>query len=80
MFREKVKELMNQESITQKQLSELSGITEASISRYLTGERTPRIDIIINFAKALKVDPDYLIRNDEELNEKKRLISNVILC
>lgn len=71
MFREKVKELMNQENITQKQLSELSGITESSISRYLTGERTPRIDIIINFAKALKVDPDYLIRNDEELNEKE---------
>ena len=56
MFKEKVKELMNQQNITQKELAELSGITEASVSRYLSGERTPRIDIVINFAKALKVD------------------------
>ena len=43
MFKEKVKELMNQQNITQKELAELSGITEASVSRYLSGERTPRI-------------------------------------
>ena len=48
MFKEKVKELMNQQNITQKELAELSGITEASVSRYLSGERTPRIDIVIN--------------------------------
>jgi transcriptional regulator with XRE-family HTH domain len=71
MFREKVKELMNQENITQKELSELSGITESSISRYLNGERTPRIDIIINFAKALKVNPNYLICNDDDLSKKE---------
>ena len=67
MFKEKVKELMNQQNITQKELAELSGITEASVSRYLSGERTPRIDIVINFAKALKVDSSYLIYNDDEL-------------
>ena len=51
MFKDKVKELMESQNMTQKELSEKSGITEASISRYLNGERTPRIDIIINFAK-----------------------------
>ena len=71
MFKEKVKELMNQQNITQKELAELSGITEASVSRYLSGERTPRIDIVINFAKDLKVDSSYLIYNDDELREKE---------
>ena len=67
---QKVKELMNKRNINQKQLSELSGITEASISRYLAGERTPRIDIITNFARVLDVEVDYL------LDEQKDIISD----
>lgn len=69
MFKDKVKELMKTQNMTQKDLSIKSGITEASISRYLNGERTPRIDIIINFAKALKVDVDFLISEDEEMKD-----------
>ena len=34
-WQEKVKQLMNNQGINQKKLSQLSGITEASISRYL---------------------------------------------
>lgn len=61
---EKVKKLMSEKGFNQKKLSEKSGITEPSISRYLKGERTPRIDIVVNFAKALDVDINYLL--DEE--------------
>lgn len=57
----KVKKLMEEQRINQKQLSERSGITEPSICRYLKGERIPRIDIIINFAKALNVSIEYLL-------------------
>ena len=71
MFREKVRVLMEQKGMTQKNLSRLSGITEASISRYLNGDRNPRIDIVINFAKALNVSPQYLIEDDQlSLKEK----------
>ena len=45
----KVKQLMAAKGMNQKQLSQLSGITEASVSRYLKGERTARLDIIVNF-------------------------------
>lgn len=69
MFKDKVKELMESQNMTQKELSEKSGITEASISRYLNGERTPRIDIIINFAKVFKVDVDFLISDDDEIKD-----------
>ena len=71
MFGEKVKELMASQNMTQKQLADESHITEASISRYLNGERTPRIDIIINFAKVFKVDVEYLIRDDEEIKNRE---------
>lgn len=57
----KVKTLMDQKGMNQKELSEKSGITESSVCRYLKGDRTPRIDIIINFAKALDVNVDYLL-------------------
>lgn len=67
-WQEKVKQLMNNQGINQKKLSQLSGITEASISRYLNGERAARLDIIINFAKALNVTTEYLLNDDEETN------------
>jgi transcriptional regulator with XRE-family HTH domain len=51
-------------------LSQLSGITEASVSRYLKGERKARIDIIVNFAKALNVTTEYLLNEDEEIGIK----------
>ena len=69
-WQEKVKELMKNQGINQKRLSQLSGITEASISRYLKGERTARLDIIINFAKALNVTTEYLLNDDEETELK----------
>ena len=61
IWQEKVKNVMKEKNITQKQLSKLSGIAESSISRYLNGEKSVRTDIIINFAKALDVTADYLL-------------------
>lgn len=69
-WQEKVKQLMSDKGITQKKLSQLSGITEASVSRYLRGDRTARLDIIINFAKALNVTTEYLLNEDEETEIK----------
>lgn len=69
-WQEKVKELMKNQGINQKKLSQLSGITEASISRYLKNERTARLDIIINIAKALNVTTEYLLNDDEETDLK----------
>ena len=65
-WQEKVKQLMQEQNINQKQLSQRSGITEASVSRYLKSERTARIDIIVNFAKALNVTTEYLLNDDDE--------------
>lgn len=57
----KVLDLMNERNINQKQLSKLSGIHESSISRYLHSGQKPRIDVVVNIAKALQVDTGYLL-------------------
>ena len=67
-FTKRVKSILEEKKITQKQLSQLSGIAEASICRYLRGDCEPRLDIVANIAKALDVSEAYLIG---ETNEKK---------
>jgi len=64
-WNKKVIKLMELKNMNQKELSKKSGITEASISRYLNGERVPRTDIIINFAKALEVNVEYLLEDQK---------------
>lgn len=63
---ERIRMLMEGKNLSQKELANLSGITEASISKYLSGERTPRIDVVVNLANALGVTTDELIGNDIE--------------
>lgn len=65
--------LMEERHLTQKELANLSGITEASMSKYLSGERTPRVDVIVNLANALHVTTDELIGHDIE-DDKMDLI------
>ncbi len=66
VWREKVTNLMTERGINQKQLSQLSGITESSISRYLHSSQRPRMDIVVNIAKALHVETEYLLDDDEK--------------
>ena len=67
-WNDKVKQLLDSKNWDQKKLSEKSGITESSVSRYLRGDRQPRMDIIVNFAKALDVTTEFLLEDDEECN------------
>jgi transcriptional regulator with XRE-family HTH domain len=60
-FEERVHQLMVQYGLNQKELSQLSHITEASMSKYLSGQRTPRVDVIVNLAKALDTTTDDLL-------------------
>lgn len=68
-WKEKVIDLMTTKNINQKDLSRLSGITETSISRYLNGNQRPRIDVLLNFARALEVNVDYLLEDDKHPQE-----------
>ena len=62
---ERIRMLMEQRGLSQKELANLSNITEASLSKYLSGERTPRIDILLNIARALNVSIDLLLGGEK---------------
>lgn len=71
-FNERIRMLLEEQHLSQKDLAQKAGITEASMSKYLSGERTPRIDVVVNLANALGVTADELIGNEIE-NDKMNL-------
>lgn len=68
-FKKRVKELMLRDGISQKELASLSGISESSISRYLSGDLKPRMDILTNIAKVFNVSTSYLVGENDQLNK-----------
>ncbi|MCF0113692.1 MAG: helix-turn-helix transcriptional regulator [Bacilli bacterium] len=63
-FTDRMRTLMQKKGLTQKQLATITEITEPSLSKYLSGERTPRVDVIVKLANALETTVDYLLGND----------------
>lgn len=63
---ERIARLMKEAGFTQKELAQVTGVTEAAISRYLKDEREPKAEVIANLATALNTTSDYLIRGQEE--------------
>lgn len=53
--------LMEEKDLTQIELANLIGTTNVTISRYISGERKPRIEIVEEIAKVFDVSLDYLL-------------------
>jgi transcriptional regulator with XRE-family HTH domain len=60
-FSERLSLCMKQNGLNGAELSSISGVTTATISRYLNGLRVPTVDNIIQLADALNVSVDYLL-------------------
>ncbi len=54
-------ELLAEKGILQKELAEHIGVTPNTVSYYLSGDRCPDIDKLIEIAKYLNVSTDYLL-------------------
>lgn len=75
----KLKKLMAVRKINQKQLAVIMNSTEASVSRYLKGERFPRMDKLKALAEFFDVTTDYLVGLDPtEPRATDLRISNII--
>lgn len=53
--------LLEEKNITQRELADKINVTEVTISRYLSGERSPRIEIVNKIAEYFDVSIDYLL-------------------
>lgn len=58
---ERIAELLQKIGLTQRELAEQVGVTEVSMSRYISGDRTPKGPVIANIATALHTTSDYLL-------------------
>ena len=61
MVKNKIKELMIDKGVTQRDLANAIHINESAMSRYISGERTPRIDILTKLARFFDVSIEELI-------------------
>ena len=61
MFGENLKDIMKEVGITQRELADETGLTEACISYYVNGQRMPSVKAIINIGYALNCSEDDLI-------------------
>lgn len=59
--KDKLKQAMLKHGINQRELAKRSGLSEASISRYLKGQMIPRANAATKLANVLHVDPVYLL-------------------
>ena len=66
---ERIAGLLMEQGKTQRELAKQVGTTEASISRYIKGDRVPKGPILANIAKALHTTTDYLLGNENDSND-----------
>lgn len=69
---------MKQQKVTQKELAERIGTTEATLSRYVSGDREPKAEVLANIATALHTTSDYLLgieSDDFSLPKVERLLA-----
>ena len=79
-FSTRLEEMIKSSRMTQKELAEKAGVTEAAMSHYVKGDRIPRSSVLARIAIALGTTSDYLIEGVpenriEELGFAKRLIA-----
>ena len=83
IIKENLRTIIRQLGVTQAWLAEKAETTEATVSRYLTGIHSPRIELIAKMATALNVSVDYLlglsessIPNEPPTPEMRAIISS----
>lgn len=77
---ERIKKLLTENNMTQRQLAKKAECTEAAISHYIKGDRVPRSRVMTAIAAALGTTSDYLIDGipsdmQSELGYAKKLIA-----
>lgn len=71
---EKIKELRQENNLTQKKLAEMAGISEISVRKYESGDRLPKYDVVEKFSTIFNVQTDYILGRSDY-----RKFNNVIL-
>lgn len=60
-FKDRFRILLYDNGYTQKEFSNISGLTQAAITRYLKGEREPNVSNIYRICEVALVSPSWLL-------------------
>lgn len=60
-----VRDVRKDKNLTIVQLAKLSGVSKSHISEIERGKRMPTIDVLCRLARALKVNPEALYKDEE---------------
>ena len=71
---DRIKEAVQKSGKTQRQIAKEVGITEVSMSRYISGDRVPKASIMPVLAKALDVSTTWLYTGQMQFNSKIEMI------
>ena len=78
LFGERLLNLLQKQDMTQKELADKINTTEATLSRYISGNREPKADMLANIATALHTTSDFLLgieQNDFDFPKVERLLA-----
>lgn len=67
-FGDRIKQIRIEREMSQQELADFLGTSKQVISRYETGQRTPKINIANEYAQKLGVALNYLLGEDSEIN------------
>lgn len=80
-FSDKIKELRNDQSLTQKEFSEKIGLSTASVIAYERGDKKPSFEVLTKIAEVWNVSLDWLCDIPQQKNANRlRTVSDVIKC
>ncbi len=74
----RISEMLEKRNMSQRKLAERIQITEQQLSRYISGDREPKPEIVANIATALQTTSDYLLGLEDgefNFNRVRRLIA-----
>ena len=66
IFRQRLQDLMDSRGLTMKSLSEKVNMTPATLSRYLSSDRTPDLAYIVRIVEYFDVSIDWILGYDDD--------------
>ena len=61
-----ISDLLNEQKMTQRELAEIVGVNEVSMSRYVNGARMPKGPVLVKIAEAMHTTSEELLNTDEK--------------
>ena len=73
-YAERIRQAIEHSGKTQRQIADEIGVTEVSMSRYVSGQRIPRAKTLVNIAKVCNVSEMWLITGKETMSKHVEMI------